>query len=277
MEFSLKRVGDVNLHYLDSCTDSRVQLVFTPGVFGPKVWKHQLRYFSKKFDTVAYSPTVSNRGFDDQMKALEEVLSQEEVENAVLIGQGPGNTLVQAFEENENVVATVLTGVKDSYRPLPEEIYRIGSRLGCMEPKLVKKFFFSSMTDYSVVKEFTDDVELLNYGNYRSFIENHRIRTPVKQSMIIHAKKDRFSSRECARGIEGANLSVIDAGSFSFYEKPQEYNKAMHDFLTGVERLVEEREVYRAASENRSLKEFENQENDRKVRVRNDSRPDLEG
>jgi hypothetical protein len=95
--------------------------------------------------------------------------------------------------------------------------------------------------------------------------------------MIIHAKKDRFSDRDCARTVEGANLSIIDAGTFSFYEKPQEYNKALHDFLTTVERLVKEREVYKAAAENRSLKEFDQEGKDnRKVKLRNDSRPDLE-
>lgn len=277
MEFSLKRVGEMNLHYFQSSADSSIQLIFTPGMLGPQVWKHQLRYFSKRFDTIAYSPTVSNRGFDDQMKALETVLSQDHIENAVLIGHGPGNTLIQAFEENEEVVGTVLTGVKDDYKPIPKELYSLGMKVGCMQPKLVKKAFFCGITDYSVVKEFTEDVEPLNYEDYRSFVENHRIRTPVKQSMIIHSKDDKFSDRECARSIEGANLSIIDSGSFSFYEKPQEYNKALHDFLVGVERLVEEREVYKAASENRSLKEFEDSDDDRKVKVRNDSRPDFEG
>ncbi|AOV95094.1 hypothetical protein AQV86_04185 [Nanohaloarchaea archaeon SG9] len=277
MEFSLKRVGDMNLHHFESRTDSPIQLVFTPGVLGPEVWGHQIRYFSKRFDTTAYNTTFSNRGFDDQMKALETVISQEDVENAVLIGQGPGNSLIQAFEEDEDVVGTVLTSVQDDYRSVPRELYGIGKKLGCMEPKLVKKFFFSDITDYNVVKNFVEDLDLVEYGDYRSFVENYSIRTPVKQSMIIHATEDRFSDRQCARDVEGANLSVIDAGTFSFYEKPQEYNKALHDFLVGVERLVEEREVYRAASENRSLKEFEAEEDDRKVKVRNDSRPDLEG
>lgn len=277
MEFSLKRVGDMNLHYFESGSDSPIQLIFTPGVLGPEVWRHQIRYFSNKFDTIAYNTTFSNRAFDDQMKALETVISQENVENAVLIGQGPGNSLIQAFEEDENVVGTVLTSVQDDFRSVPKELYGIGKRLGCMEPKLVKKFFFSDITDYNVVKEFVEDLDLVDYSDYRSFVENYSIRTPVKQSMIIHATKDRFSDRECARSVEGANLSVLDAGTFSFYEKPQEYNKALHDFLVGVERLVEEREVYKAASENRSLKEFEAEEDDRKVKLRNDSRPDLEG
>lgn len=211
------------------------------------------------------------------MNALETVLSQENVKNAVLIGQGPGNALIQAFEEDEDVVGTVLTGVKEDLKPLPEELYGIGKRIGCMEPKLVKKFFFSKMTDYSVVKEFVKDLDLVDYECYRSFVENNTIRTPVKQSMIIHAKDDRFSDITSARNVDKANLSIIDAGSFSFYEKPQEYNKALHDFLVGVERLVEEREVYKAASENRSLKEFEAEENDRKVKLRNDCSPDIEG
>ena len=276
MEFSLKRIGEMNLHYYKCDTESSLQLIFTPGILGPKVWRHQLRYFSKKFDTIAYNTTFSNRSFDDQMKALETVISQEEVQNAVLIGQGPANALIQAFEEDENVVGTVLTGVKEDLKPLPKELYGIGKKIGCMQPKLVKKFFFSDMTDYSVVKEFIQDLELVDYECYRSFVENNSLRTPVKQSMIIHAKDDRFSDRKCARAVEEANLSIIDAGSFSFYEKPQEYNKALHDFLVGVERLVEEREVYKAASENRSLKEFEDSKDDRKVKLRNDSRPDID-
>jgi len=277
MEFSLKRVGDMNMHYFESDVDSSIQLIFTPGVFGHKVWRHQIRYFSKRFSTIGYNTPFSNRGFGEQMKALETVISQESVENAVLIGQGPSNALVQAFEEDEDIVGTVLTGVKDGFRSFPREVYGICSRIGCRNPKLLKKFLFSDITDYSVVKEFVEDLELVDYDDYRSFVENYSIRTPIKQSMIVHAKDSKFSDRECARQIEGANLSVINSGTFSFYEKPQEYNKALHDFLTGVERLVDEREVFKAASENRSLKEFEAEEDDRKVKLRNDSRTDFEG
>ncbi len=273
----MKRVGDENLHFFGSDAGSDIQLVFTPGIFGGRVWRHQLRYFSKKFDTFAFDTTLSNRGFTDQMDALEQVLGLEEMENVVLIGQGPGNSIVQAFEEDENVVATVLTGVKEDYRVLNREIYAAISKVGCMKPKLLKKFFFSDMTDYEVVQKFTEDVEPVDYDDYRSFVENHSLREPVKQAMIIHSREDVFSSKEFASSFDDAAVSVIDSGSFSFYEKPQEYNKALHDFLTRVQSIVEEREIYKAASENRSLKEFEASDQDRKVKLRNDSRPDLEG
>ena len=258
MEFSLKRVGDMNLHYFESKADSPIQLIFTPGVLGPEVWRHQLRYFSKKFDTIAYNTTFSNRSFDDQMKALETVISQENVENAVLIGQGPGNSLVQAFEEDEDVVGTILTSVQDDFRSVPKELYGIGKRLGFMEPKLVKKFFFSDITDYNVVKEFVEDLDLVKNSDYRSFVENYSIRTPVKQSMIIHATEDRFSDRECARDVEGANLSVIDAGTFSFYEKPQEFNKMLHDFLLKMERKAIKEKIEEEQEKNKTLADFQN-------------------
>ncbi|MFB6180806.1 MAG: alpha/beta fold hydrolase [Candidatus Nanohalobium sp.] len=270
MDFSLRRVGNQNLHLYDSTVDSSLQLVFVPGILGPSVWRHQVKYFSRKFHTVTYNPTVSKRGFEGQEKALEAVLSQDSIRNAVLIGQGPANTLVQRFEKREDVSATVLTGVDQEYKSIPRELFRVTAKIGCWKPKLLKKFMFSELTDYSVVKGFVDDLELVSYDDFRSFVEKHSLRKPVKQSMIVHAENDIFSDREVAKNLEGAKVSILDSGSFSFYEKPQEYNKALHDFLTSVQRLVEEREIYKAASENHSLKEFEKKQ---KVELKNDSRP----
>jgi len=45
MDFSLRRVGNENMHYYESEKDSKIQLVFVPGGFNPEIWKHQIKYF----------------------------------------------------------------------------------------------------------------------------------------------------------------------------------------------------------------------------------------
>ncbi|MFB6213844.1 MAG: alpha/beta fold hydrolase [Candidatus Nanohaloarchaea archaeon] len=258
MDFSVETFGSQKTRYYESETDSSLQLVFLPGVFDSSIWSHQTNYFSQNFRTVTYE-CMESRDYSDQMSLMEELLEQDHIDNAVLVSQGLGNRLARELEYREEVVATVMTGARDHSMGLPRQLYSLLTKAFKREPKIFKKLFFSSLTEYQVVKQFLEDVECPEYSEYSSFRNGFRVRKPVKNALVIHAQSDPFSSLETARELKpGVSISVIrGAGTFSFYEKPQEYNKAVLDFLSTLEGFVERRKVSKTREKNRSLKEFE--------------------
>ncbi len=257
MDFSVRRQAGQRIRCFEQPRDSDVQMVFIPGPFDPEIWEHQLRYFSKNYYTLCCATEESD--FSSEKELLEHLLEKPGMENAVLVSFGPGNALLQSVEEHEKVVATVMTGATENIRlKLPENIYT-GLGYIARQPKIAKKLFFSDTTDYRIVKKFTEEVDMPDHSALKSFSENYSIRKPVKNSLLLHADRDRFSSREFAKSLKpNVYISQIkDAGSFSFYEKPEEYNKAVLDFLNRLEGFVESRNVKKTRQRNRSLREFE--------------------
>ncbi len=259
MDFSLRRVEQENMHYYESEQDSNIQLVFISGGFNPKIWKHQIKYFSRKYRTISFQPTQSFRDLEGERSALENILKQDSLTDVVLISNFWGNSLAQEFEDHEKVRATVFTGANRNLDTRRRSLYNMFWNLGTRKPKLLKKALFSDETDYKVVKEFAEDLEVPEYSNIRSFQQNYRMKRPSTPSLVIHTAEDNRSSLNFARELgDNASISIIErAGIFSFYEKPQEYNKALNDFLSQVEEAVEEKKLIETQNKNRSLFEFE--------------------
>ncbi len=257
MDFSLERLNNEKIRYFHSERDSRIHLLFVPGLFNAELWKQQFRYFSKRYSTTLFDVWRNDRSFERQQVLLEQLLNYQELENVVLAGAGLGNSLVQAAEHKENVIATVLTGVAASYQLVPGPLYRSIWK-AAREPKIAKKIFFSESADYRTVRKFVKDVEVPRYREYRSFAENYSMRKPVKNSLMVHAEDDRFSSEDFMEQLKSESLvaCIKSAGTFSFYEKPQEYNKALTDFLKKIKPFVRDQENSMAREENRSLEDF---------------------
>jgi hypothetical protein len=255
MDFSLRRINGENIRYAESETESDIQLVFSPGSFNPELWNNQLRYFSKKYRTIAFQPTESYRDFEGEKNCLKAILDQEEIENAVLVSNTVGNSVISSLSGHESVQTTVMTGFGS--RNLPKEsVYKLFWSMSKRSPKILRKSLFSQYTDYRVLKSFMSDIDVPNYSDMESFMEQDMIEDD-QLSLIINAEEDRFSSVEEARKLN-ARLSMINrAGTFSFYEKPQDYNKALNDFLDIVEEKVRKDEIMQSAEENRSLIEFD--------------------
>lgn len=258
VEFSLSRVGSENMHYYESGTDSRIQIVFIPGGLNPEVWKQQLRYFSKSYKTASYRPTVSFRDYQGEKKALENILEQDGFENVVLVSHVFGNSLMQEFEEHENVVSTVITGPRRRFSKVPRRKFVKAFFKASSVPKILQKTFFSERTEYRVVKDFLDTVERPEVDDFRSFLDEYSVSRPEKSSLAIHAEDDRLSSRSFAEELKpNISISVLEnAGTFSFFEKPQEYNKALLDFMQVLEDHLESEELLEIQEKNRSLMEF---------------------
>jgi len=246
------------MHLHDSETQSRLQLVFVPGVFSGEIWKYQLNYFSEDYRTVTFRPTVSNRDFEGHRNALKQILDQDEMKNVILIGSNYSNSLVQSFEAREDVMATVLVGAKKKMKKgVPKEVYK-GFTSKLFPCKLAKKFFLPSL-QYKEVKDFCSSVEKLEFDDFRSFRQRFGTRKPEKDCMIVHGEKDFFSNRDYAESLmTSASVTQVDAGSFSFYEKPQEFNKMLHDFLIKMERKAIKEKIEEEQEKNKTLAEFEN-------------------
>lgn len=270
MDLAIRRIGDSNMHYFESDSDSSVQIIFLPSGLNPELWKHQAKYFSRNFKAITFQPTISNRDWRQEQKCLEEILDKPDINNAILVSHHFGNSIAQSLEYNENVVGVVTTGSRSQFKKAPPKmLYRLISKIGCSEPKIVKKLFFSEFVKYRTVKRFVKEVEIPDYNVFQDYYQNYRIERPIKNAMVVHADKDRLSSREFIRKLKpGPKVSIInDAGSFCFYERPEEYNKALNDFIMVLEDFVEERELAEIKKENRSLKDFSVERNVEKVKI----------
>lgn len=261
MDFSLRRIGDQNLYYNESDTDSQVQIVFISGGFNPEIWRQQVSYFSRNFQTVTFEPTQKDKSFEGEKRALNNILDQEEIDNVVLVSSITGNRLMQEVEERDEVVATVMTGSIDTGKSdVSERVYNFFWRSALRKPKILKETFFSDQVKYEIVKDFAEDLTPPDYQCFRSFLDNYRSKDSLKPSLVVKSDRDRFSNMN---GIDSTNRSVSTihhAGTFSFYEKPQEYNKILHDFLKKVREKVESEEIIKNRKKNRSLFEFENKD-----------------
>lgn len=265
MDFSVKRVGEENMHFFESDRDSSIQLVFIPGGFNPEIWRNQYRYFSREFRTVCFQPTESFRDYEGEKDALRNVLSRDSLDSVVLVSSLFGNSLALEFEDHESVEALVMTSAFKGLDSMPPRlVYNKFLNTASKHPKLLKRYLFAEKTGFKVAKEFAEIAEKPDYRDIQSFADNYRFRRPVKKSLVVHADEDRFSCLDFARELERPMISRLNsAGSFPFFEKPEEYNKVLHDFLRGMTREKEREKMKKVREMNSSLKDF----TDKKKRI----------
>lgn len=232
------------------CSFPDIELIFVSGVLESDVWKHQKRYFSGCCEVKVLDSSKSN----DIESRLEEILANSE--NAVVVGCEFGNLAVQRVEDHDNVMTTVLTGPFRKLSRKNQRIFNVFLKL-FSHPKFTKIALFSNETNYSVVKDFVSYIPSQSPDKILNLMD-YDLRVPVKNSLIIYNNNCRFSNKSSIEDLTtNSELACIDAGSFSFFEKPQEFNKALNDYLLNKTDFLEKRNVVRSASENRSLKDFE--------------------
>jgi pimeloyl-ACP methyl ester carboxylesterase len=266
MDFSVKRIGEENMHFFESEKESSVQLVFLPGGLNPEIWRNQYRYFSREFKTVCFQPTKSFRDYEGEKSALKNVLDLDSLDNVVLVSCLFGNSLALEFEDHDSVEALVMTSAFKGVDSMPPRlVYNRGWNMFAKHPKLLKKYFFSEQTDFKVAKEFAEMIDKPDYRDIESFVDSYRFNRPVKKSLVVHADDDRFSSLDFARELDRPMISRLNsAGSFSFFEKPEEFNKVLHDFLRGLKRDKKQEKIQKAQQLNSSLKDFTHRKKDRR-------------
>ncbi len=269
MQLSLRRIGDQNLYYKESGRESSLQLVFLPGSLNAEMWKNQIRYFSKKYNTVVFEPIEKKKSFEGEKDALRAVLNQDHLENVVLVSNIISNSLLRHFEHRKNVKAVCMTGKLSEIDLPPKSVYKFICSTNTRKPKLLKKTLFSEHTNYRILKEFAEDVEVPSYEYIENFFQNMDPKPIEKPSITVYSSEDRLSSLKSVREVEeDESIRVLErCGTFSFYEKPQEYNKALNDFLTKIDQELEDERIFEAQEKNHSLFEFEKKKN-KKIKVR---------
>ncbi|MFO7794497.1 MAG: hypothetical protein R6V35_06010 [Candidatus Nanohaloarchaea archaeon] len=227
-----------------------IQLIFVSGLLDSEIWEHQEKYFSRSCRV----ETIGGESFEELCEDLEDML--DNCDNAVVIGAEKGNHAVKALESHESVMSTVFTGLFEDLPEIKDERKYNLIKKSLKKPKIFKKVFFKDKTNYRLVKQFMHSFELPSYERYESY-RGMSLDVPLKNSLVVYNQACRFSSMdEVERLKSNSQIALLDAGSFSFYERPQEFNKALHDYLQGKKEFLEKRELVKAASENRSLKDF---------------------
>ncbi len=259
VQFSTRKVGEENLHYYESDLESRISVIFAPGGLNPELWNQQLRYFSRNFHTISFRPTVSYRNFKGEKSGLKAILDQNHVTDAVLVSNMTGNSLIQSFADREDVISTVLTNPRHGFNRFPQRrIMKALYSLSKFKPKIAGKLLFSKKTNYSTVKQFMNTLRLPDYEDFKTFIERCEVSKISENSLVIASAEDRLSDMDYAKRISSeGSLSVLNqAGTFSYYEKPQDFNKALLDFIKTIKDSTDNKNQI-----NMSLKDFQTQKN----------------
>ena len=227
-----------------------IQLVFVSGLLHPEIWEHQEKYFSRSTRV----ETIGGEDFNSLCEKLEDML--DNCDNAVVVGAEKGNHVVKELEGHENMMTTVFTGLFEDLPEIKDERKYSMIKKALKKPKIFKKLFFKDKTDYGLVKQFMHSFEIPKFDLYDSYT-GMSLDVPLKNSLVMYNQGCRFSGMEKVESLKSnSEIALLDAGSFSFYERPQEFNKALHDYLQGKKGFLEKRELVKAASENRSLKDF---------------------
>ena len=264
MDISAQNHKGKKVEYLESDDSSEIQILLIPGVMNTDIWKHQIKYFSRKYNFSTFKS--GGETFQDDYRTIKSILDQKEMKNTVLLSANLGNAIVQKVESHENVVGSILSNTLNRQpREFSENLYDIFWKSGFSHPKIVKNLFFSDKCKYINTKKFTGEIEKPGYERFRSYANNYRLQKPEQDTLVINAGHDRFSSNEVARKLKPeAKISTIhNAGTFSYYEKPEEFNKAVDDFLRKIESFIQSKKLRKTREKNRTLSEFSDSGNKR--------------
>jgi hypothetical protein len=236
-----------------------INLLFVSGSLDSSIWRQQEKYFSRNCNV----ELVGGGTYREVKSEVEQILEKEE--DFIVVGGEFGNAVVKSVESNENIVSTVFTGPFDDIPKIGGRKYGLMKKV-ISKPKLFRKIFFQSGTEYSIVKKFLNRIELPSYEVFDSYY-GFDLEVPLKNSLVIYNQECRFSTMGKVEELRpNSEIALLNAGTFSFYEKPQEFNKALHDYLLGKKDFLEKRELVKAASNNRSLNDFNELKRVRKER-----------
>lgn len=263
-------VNGINLNVYDSAKyysyDTKTTLVFLHGYPGQMSnWKYQVPYFEKKYRVIAYD----QRGFgesdkpkqavmSDYVKDLKALLEFLEIDpgEAVLVGHSFGGMVAQLYARDHPAKALVLIGSLTRPRIdftdyiinyLPSFIWKpLFFKRNPLTDRLYPQLYFSPSTPLSVWEEFArDNVDYLQrlpahvYRYHMGFKDYNaeewldKIEVPA---LVVVGEHDKVApsgeAEKIYRLLKNSRLIVIkDAGHMVLYEKPEELNSIIEDFL----------------------------------------------
>ena len=268
-------VGGIKLYVYDSADyrsyESPTTLVFLhgyPGQMGN--WKYQVPFFEERYRVIAYDqrgfgrsdkPKVANmEDFTGDLEALLRELGVRD-EDAVLVGHSFGGMVAQAYARDHRVMGLVLVGSLTRFRRdvddyiisyLPAAFWKpLFFTMNPLTRQLYRKVYLSPESPFSVLEEFYEDnkdylLELpassYRYKKHMLDYDATRWLSEVKSpALVIAGEHDYIAPVEEAEKIHSllpnSRLVVIKrAGHLVLYEKYDELNKTILDFVQQLER-----------------------------------------
>lgn len=227
---------EVSLFYEEQGSGTPLILLHGNGEDGT-YFVHQLAYFSKNYRVIAVDTRghgKSPRGsapftMDQFAEDLWNFLDQRSIDRAVVLGFSDGANIAMkfAFRYPERVRALILNGgnlnakgVKRSVQ-IPIEIgYRMAKLFAGRSPKARK------------------NAEILGLMVHEPNIPVSELRRIDVPALVIAGTKDMIRgshTREIAAGIPNARLVLIPGDHFIANREPDAFNRAVEDFLNGLE------------------------------------------
>ena len=267
--FTLK-VDNIGLKVCDSGRNynSRETLVFLHGSPGQiSNWKYQVKYFERKYRTIVFD----QRGYgesgkpktvclEDYINDLDTILEKLNIDlkHVVLIGHSFGGMVAQTYAAKRNILKLVLIGSLVRFKPdifdkiiwyMPSILWKkILFTKNFLTIRLYRDIYFSKSCPDNIFNEFMADNEkyieslpayvyryLKYFADYDATDFLKRIKVPT---LIVVGEEDKVTppeySREIAKLIPNSKLVIVkNAGHLILYEKHEELNKIIEEFIRG--------------------------------------------
>lgn len=267
------RINGVKLNVYDSGVsrsyDSPTTLVFLHGYPGQlSNWKYQVPYFEEKLRVIAYdqrgfgeSDKPHRVSFDDYVSDLAALLEKLGVNSgdAVLVGHSFGGMVAQLFARDREVKGLVLIGSLTKIRVdftdyiiqyTPSFIWKpLFFTRNFLTDRLYPQLYFSPSTPIKVWEEFAEDnvdylqrlpAHVYRYHKYFADYNAEKWLSKVKApALVVVGENDKIAppqeSEKISRLMPNAELKVIEAaGHMVLYEKPEELNSIIDEFLAKI-------------------------------------------
>ena len=267
-------INGIRIRLYDSFHDNfkynnPIILIFLHGSPGQiSNWRYQIDYFKRFYRVVAYD----QRGFgmsdkpekvrlEDYIRDLDTIFTYLEIsdEDVVLIGHSFGGLVSQTYACDREVKGLVLIAslawrkakLMDKFIWYTPSIFwhRILFTDNKFMRKIYRKLFFSPNVDDHVFNQFIEDnkeyieklpVHILRcekcYEGYDASETLDKIKCPT---LIIVGEHDKVTplkhSKKLHQLISNSRLNIVeDAGHLILYEKPDEINKLIHQYILSL-------------------------------------------
>lgn len=271
----LLKIDDIKLNVYDSAEKCKyeepVTLVFLHGFPGQMSnWKYQVGFFEQKYRTIVYDQRGFGKSdkplkvsFENYLSDLDAVLEKKgvKVENTIIVGHSFGAMVAQSYASRRNVMGLVLIGSLRIMKPditdyiiwyTPSFIWKkIFFTENILTRKMYRNLMFSPKTPDKVFEEFVRDnreyLETLpphvyRYSKYLVHYDTSKDLGKIKApTLVIVGEHDKVTppkeNMEIAKLIPNSKIIVIkNAGHLVLYEKPEELNKRIQEFIEEISR-----------------------------------------
>lgn len=257
-----EKVGDLKIHYLEAGTGDRI-LVFIPGWTMPaEVWREQIPYFSARgFHVIAVDPrsqgkttkTETGNTYQQQAADLHAFFHTLDLDPSYLVGWDTGVTMMLDYVSSpETLRPDKIVFVEGSPAALksddyPGEITAQQARKMLFQfeddrkkatDRLVRGMFKTTQMEWMVNDLIKSSMQtpmgaaVSLYFDYFTGDRRPALDYVVFSSLIVTTTGNQAIGEYMKSKIAGSKLVTIeDAGSAIFLDKPQAFNQALEEFF----------------------------------------------